>query len=125
MSKTGTIPHRKTSGVTGRGQSAPQRLLTGKFLLMYQEKRGKDKGHFFCFSLLKTTGICFGSTKCEFSIGKKHFTPGKKSGKITLPPRKNMPVMPLQKKKPQNTQSKNGQKIIFIKNASSPIDHMA
>ena len=36
------------SGVTGRGggqggQSAPQRLLTGKFLLTYREKRGKEK----------------------------------------------------------------------------------
>ena len=27
------------SDVTGRGQSAPQRLLTGKFLLTYREKR--------------------------------------------------------------------------------------
>ena len=32
-----------SSGVTGGGQSAPQRLLTGKFLLMYREKRGKEK----------------------------------------------------------------------------------
>ena len=33
------------SGVTGggRGQSAPQRLQTGKFLLTYREKRGKEK----------------------------------------------------------------------------------
>ena len=38
---------------------------------------------FFCISLFKTTEICFGST------GKKHFTPGKNSGKITLPPLKN------------------------------------
>ena len=36
----------QTSGVTGGGQgghSAPQRLLTGKFLLTYREKRGKEK----------------------------------------------------------------------------------
>ena len=26
-----------------RGQSAPQRLLTGKFLMTYREKRGKEK----------------------------------------------------------------------------------
>ena len=35
-----------TSGVTGGGQggqSAPQRLLTGKFLLTYREKRSKEK----------------------------------------------------------------------------------
>ena len=33
------------SGVTGggRGQSAPQRLLKGKFLVTYREKIGKEK----------------------------------------------------------------------------------
>ena len=50
---------------------------------------------FFCFSLFKTTKICFGSTKRKFSTGKKHFTQGKKSGKMTLPPQKNVPVTPL------------------------------
>ena len=47
------------------------------------------------FSLLKTTKICFGSTKMEISTWKKHFTPGKKSGKINLPRQKNFPVTPL------------------------------
>ena len=45
---------------------------------------------FFCFSPFKMTKICFGSTKME-----KHFTPGKKSGKMTLPPQKTFPVRPL------------------------------
>ena len=36
-----------------------------------------------------------GLPKWEFSTGKKHFTPGKKSGKMTLPPQKNMPVTAL------------------------------
>ena len=31
------------SGVTGRGQSAPQDLWPGNFLLTYREKRGKEK----------------------------------------------------------------------------------
>ena len=31
----------------------------------------------------------------KFSTGKKHFTSGKNSGKMTLPPQKNRPVMPL------------------------------
>ena len=31
------------SGITGGGQSAPQRLLTGKFLLTYWDKRGNEK----------------------------------------------------------------------------------
>ena len=30
-------------GVRVRGQSAPQRLLTGKFVLTYRENRGKEK----------------------------------------------------------------------------------
>ena len=33
--------------------------------------------------------------KCEFSTEKKHFTLGKKSGKMTLPPVKNIPLTPL------------------------------
>ena len=40
---------------------------------------------FFCFSLFKTTEIVLGLPKWEFSNGKKHFTMGKKSGKMTLP----------------------------------------
>ena len=51
---------------------------------------------FFCLSLFKNTKIiCFGSTKWKFSTRKKHFTPGKKSGKVTLPPQKNFAVTPL------------------------------
>ena len=49
----------------------------------------------FCFSLLKTTKISFGSPKWELSTGKKNFMSGKKSGKMILPPQKNMPVTPL------------------------------
>ena len=36
-----------------------------------------------------------GVPKWKFSTGKKHFKPGKKSGKMTLAPQKNFPVMPL------------------------------
>ena len=61
-----------SSGVTGGGQSAPRDFL-----------------------LLKTTGICFGSTKMGIFYRKKHFTPGKKLGKMSLPPQKNMPITPL------------------------------
>ena len=39
--------------------------------------------------------LVLGVPKWEFSTGKKHFTPGKKSGKMTLPPQKNIPVTPL------------------------------
>ena len=47
---------------------------------------------FFCFSLFKTTEICFGSTKMEIFYQEKAFHTGKKSGKMTLPPQKNFPV---------------------------------
>ena len=51
---------------------------------------------FLCFSLLKTTEICFGSTKMgNFLPGKRISRREKKSGKITLPTQKNMPVTPL------------------------------
>ena len=65
-------------------------------------KRGEDLFFFlfffffaFCFSFLKMTEICFGSTKMGISTGKMHFTPGKKSEKMNLPPQKNIPVTPL------------------------------
>ena len=116
------------SGVTGgggggAGDRIPPRLLTGKFLLTYREKRGKEKGEmeqkrrkiekgkvikwkwkeeklqneertffFFFFSLLKTTKICFESNKMGIFYWEKAFHVGKKSGKMTLPPLKNIPL---------------------------------
>ena len=50
---------------------------------------------FFAFHFWKRRKFFLGLPKWEFSIGKKHFAPGKKSGKMTLPPQKNMPVTPL------------------------------
>ena len=52
----------------------------------------------FCFLLFKTTKIVFWSTKMEiFYREKAYFMPGKKSGKMTLPPQKIFPVTPLAK----------------------------
>ena len=51
---------------------------------------------FFCFHFSKLLNFVLGLPKWNFVLtGKKHFTPGKKSGKMTLPPQKNYPVMPL------------------------------
>ena len=51
---------------------------------------------FFCLSLFETTEICLGSTKLEISTGKKeHFMVGKKSGKVSLPLLKNIPLTSL------------------------------
>ena len=49
----------------------------------------------FVFHFSKPLKKILGLPKWKFSTGKKHFTPGKKSGKMTLPPQKNFPVTPL------------------------------
>ena len=96
-------------------QSAPLMLFTGKWLLTYQEKRGKVKrkngeenyenckresGKFkmqgkkyeneqrtLFYSFCKTTEIYLGSTKMEISTGKeKVFHAGIKLAKVTSPP---------------------------------------
>ena len=70
----------------------------------YVIKRGEDFFIFiylffyFFFILLftlKTTKICFKSTKMGIFYREKAFHAGKKSGKMTLPSQKNMPVTPL------------------------------
>ena len=53
---------------------------------------------FFSFSLFTTTEICFGSTKIgNFLPGKIISHREKKSGKMTLPPLKNIPLTPLER----------------------------
>ena len=48
----------------------------------------------FAFHFWKQQKFVLGLPKWEFSTGKKHFMLGKKSGKMKLPPQKNMPVTP-------------------------------
>ena len=51
---------------------------------------------FFLLFTFEKDGNLFGVYQNgNFLPGTKHFTPGKKSGKMTLPPQKNMPVTPL------------------------------
>ena len=50
---------------------------------------------FFAFHFSKLLKFVVGLPKQEFSAWKKHFTPGKKSRKMTLPPLKTIPLMPL------------------------------
>ena len=50
---------------------------------------------FFAFHFPKPLKFVLGLSKWKFSTGQKHFTPGKKSGKLTLPSQKNFPVTPL------------------------------
>ena len=49
----------------------------------------------FCFHFSKPLKFVLGVPNWKFSTGKKHFTLGKKSGKMTLPPQKNFSVTPL------------------------------
>ena len=113
-------------GAGGRVAECPPRLLTGKFLLTYQEKRGKEKRKneaekkenwesgkfkvtkwgedlfffffFFCaFPFWKPLKFVLGLPKMEFSTRKKHYALGKKSGIMTLPPLKNIPLTSLTK----------------------------
>ena len=106
--------------VEGGGQSTPLTLVTGKIEARKKgkmenkrrkiqkwkteeggkvKKWGKALFPFFFFffgsSLFKPTEICFGTTKMgRIFYREKAFNPGKKSGKMTLPPLKNIPLMP-------------------------------
>ena len=51
-------------------------------------KSVEDLFFFFFFHFWKRQKFVLGLPKWEFSTGKKHFMPGKKSGKMTLPLRK-------------------------------------
>ena len=73
-------------------------LLTRKFLQIYQEKRGKEKREnvFWCFPLLKTNEICFGSSKMGIFYLEKAFHAGIKIRKNDFaPPLKKIPLTPL------------------------------
>ena len=112
------------SGITGGGLCLPPRLLTGKFLLTYREKKrqgkkGKGegemdkkwskivltilkakhlpfkKGRYFAFHFSKQLKFVLGLPKWKFSTGEKAFHTGEKSWKMTLPPQKTFPVTPL------------------------------
>ena len=87
----------ESSGVTAGGGAGGRVPLDTSHreisaVLPGKERQGK-KGN----SLFKTTEICFGYTKMGIFYREKaiYFTPGKRSGKKTLPPMKNIPVMPL------------------------------
>ena len=59
-------------------------------------RRGPFNLFFFClFTFQNDRNLFWVYQNREFSNGKKHFTLGKKSGKMTLPSLKNIPVMPL------------------------------
>ena len=57
---------------------------------------------FFASHFSKSLNFILGLPKWKFSTRKKHFMQGKKSEKMTFPPQKNVPVMPLPPYKTQN-----------------------
>ena len=60
----------------------------------WNEEKVQNEERTFFFPLFKMTEICFGSTKMEIFYQEKAFQARKKSGKINLPPQKNIPVTP-------------------------------
>ena len=59
-------------------------------------ERGKvTKRGFLFFNFAKPLKFVLGLPKWEFYTRKSHFTLGKKSGKMTSPPLKNIPLMPM------------------------------
>ena len=50
---------------------------------------------FLLFTFENNRNLFWAYQNGNFLPGKKHFTPGKKSGKMTLSPQKNIPVKPL------------------------------
>ena len=92
------VSGKKRQGKKGkRGENWEEKAMKGGKLEMEAGKRQKKRWgpFFFAFHFWKRRKFVLGLPKWEFSTGKKHFTPGKKSGKMTLPPQKNMPVTPL------------------------------
>ena len=64
------------------------KLWKGGWKIGIGSRKSYKKRFFFCFSLLKTTEICFGSTKIGIFYREKHFTSGKHQEKLLCPLRK-------------------------------------
>ena len=60
----------------------------------WKEEKLQRGTYFFAFHFSKPLKFVLGLPKWEFSTRKKHFKPGKKSRKMTLPPLKNIPLKP-------------------------------
>ena len=84
----------------GKMERKRRKIVKGKWKLKIEGGKSSKmrRGLFFFFSLFtfsKRQKFVLGLPKWKFSIGKKHFTPRKISGKMTLPPQKKFPVTPL------------------------------
>ena len=61
-----------------------------------KELENEERTFFFlACHFSKRRKFILGQPKWKSSTGKKHFTPGNRPGKMTLPPQKNFPVTPL------------------------------
>ena len=81
------VSGKKRQGKKGKGVKL--RRKGGKLEMEVGKRQKKRWGpFFFFFHFWKRRKFVLGLPKWEFSTGKKHFTPGKKSGKMTLPPQK-------------------------------------
>ena len=79
---------KKEAGKKGkRGENWEEKVENWKWKQENVRKRGEDLFFFFfCFSLLKTTKICFGSTKMGIFYREKAFHAGKKNQEKWLCP---------------------------------------
>ena len=94
------VSGKKRQGKKGKGVKIEKRrwkIGNGSRKMLEKEVRTLFFFFFFflAFHFWKRRKFVLGLPKWEFSTGKKHFMPGKKSGKMTLPPQKNMPGTPL------------------------------
>ena len=95
------LPGKGREGKKGKRRRKEGKSTKGRSKI--ENGRGESykmrRGHFFfffCFSLFKTTEICFESTKLGIFYREKAFQAGKKLRRITfLPSLKNIPFMPL------------------------------
>ena len=97
------LPGKKRQGKNGKEgkmERKRRKIVKGKVEIengrrgwKFQNK--KRTFFFFCFSLFKTTKICFGSTRMEIFYRKKAFHAGKKFRKNDFAPQKNFPITPL------------------------------
>ena len=81
----------------GKMEKKRRKIKKGRWKIENGRRKGYKIFFFSIFSFFKTTEICFGFYQNIVGIlyQEKAFHTGKKSGKMTLPPLKNIPLMPL------------------------------
>ena len=98
--KKGARKKGKRGEIEKKREIAKGKVENGKWKVEKLQNEERSFFFFFFFSFFashfsKPLKFVLSLPKWKFSTGKKHFTPGKNSGKMTLPPQKKFPVTPL------------------------------